>query len=557
MPTTTNPALAPTDRYTPERIDGFISNGHWERGSLAAHLEKLAEAAPDKTALTDGYGALSRAQLQGQAYRLARSLQRLGVEPGDRVQVQLPNWNEFVVIYLALARIGAVLVPTMPVYRDDEVAYVIEQSGAKISFVTSDFRHFDYAAMMDRMRGALPGLEQVVVVRGEAHGDQLSFDDLIAGDDIPTAEELGAYPSPDAAHAVIYTSGTESRPKGCQHTYATMSYTAHKLAQNVFRLTEDDVMLMPTPITHATGLAAGLMSPLLYGASVHLIDIWEPHDGLNRVAKYRTTVSMAATPFLQMALGAMKADPTHDMSSMRLWASAGAPIPESMLRDWREHIPDCTPLPVYGNSEGLIVTAMELDDPAEKIVASDGRPPQGIELEIRDEDGAILGVGEEGEILYRSPGVMLGYWADPEKTAAAFTEDAFFRTGDLGRIDEDGFLRVTGRIKDLVIRGGINISAREVEEHSATHPAVEAIAVVSMPDEKLGEKVCAFIVPAGDARITIAELADYLRNEHHIAAVKCPERIIFVESLPITATGKVQKFLLREQAAEAVRADQG
>jgi cyclohexanecarboxylate-CoA ligase/acyl-CoA synthetase len=555
MPTTTNPALVPADRYTAERIDAFIADGYWERGSLAAHLEHLADAAPDRPALTDGYGMLSRRELRDRAYRLARSLKRLGVQPGDRVQVQLPNWNEFVVIYLALARIGAVLVPTMPVYRDDEVAYVIEQSGAKLSFVTSNFRNYDYVAMIDRIRDGLPGLEQVVVVRGEATGDNLSFDDLIAGDDVPAADELGAYPDPDAAHAVIYTSGTESRPKGCQHTYATMSYTAHKLAQDVFRLTEDDVMLMPTPITHATGLAAGLMSPLLYGASVHLIDVWEPHDGLNRIEKYRTTVSMAATPFLQMALGAMKADPTHDMSSMRLWASAGAPIPEAMLRDWREHIPDCIPLPVYGNSEGLVVTAMQLDDPAEKIVSSDGRHAEGIELEIRDEDGAVLGAGEEGEIHYRSPGVMLGYWRDPDKTAAAFTDDSFFRTGDLGRIDEDGFLRVTGRIKDLIIRGGINISAREVEEHSVTHPAIEAIAAVSMPDEKLGEKVCAFIVPAGDQRITTAELADYLRNEHHIAAVKCPERIIFVESLPITATGKVQKFLLREQAAEAVRAD--
>jgi acyl-CoA synthetase (AMP-forming)/AMP-acid ligase II len=547
--------FTPEERYSPEQLASFRDKGYWDSHSLTYYVDTFAASDPDHLALTDGYTELSRGELRAQSRRFAASLRKLGVVAGDRVQVQLPNWNEFVVIYLALARIGATLVPTMPVYRDDEVKFVLDNSGAKISIVTEEFRHFNYVHMIDQIRETTPQIENVIVVRGSDDGTHLSFEDMIAGDEIPTDDELGPIPGPDATHAVIYTSGTESRPKGCQHTFGTMSFTAHSLARNVFRLTEDDIMFMPTPITHATGIAAGLMCPIMYGSAIHLVDVWEPHDGLNRIEKYKTTVSIAATPFLQMALGALKADPTHDMSSMRVWASAGAPLPEALLRDWRDRIPGCIALPVYGNSEALIVTAVQNDDPPEKVVSSDGRPPEGVVLEIRDENGATLPAGSEGEIKFTSPGMLLGYWNDPEKTNATIGTDGFFASGDLGKVDDDGFLRVTGRIKDIIIRGGLNISAREVEENSAMHASVEAIAAVSMPDERMGEKVCAFIVPAGDARITIEELATFLQSERHVAAQKCPEKILFVDELPTTATGKVKKFELRQTAAASLLVD--
>jgi acyl-CoA synthetase (AMP-forming)/AMP-acid ligase II len=544
-------AIRPQDRYSATEIEGFRAKGYWDPNSLAYYIDTFAAADPDRLALTDNYTELSRGELRAQAYRLALSFTKLGVVAGDRVHVQLPNWNEFVVIYVALARIGAVLVPTMPVYRGDEVKYVLENSGAKISIVTSDFRSFNYVDMIAEIRKTTPAIEHVIVVRGAATDGNLSYDDLIAGDSVPTDDELGPLPSPDVAHAVIYTSGTESRPKGCQHTFGTMSFTGHRLAADVFALTEDDVMFMPTPITHATGLAAGIMMPLMYGAGVHLIDVWEPNEGLRQIAKYKTTLSMAATPFLQMALGALKADPSHDMSSMRVWASAGAPIPEAMLQDWKALIPGCLALPVYGNSEALVVTAMRYDDPPEKVVSTDGRAPEGVHLEIRDEEGNAVPAGKEGEIKFTSPGMLLGYWNDPEKTAATIGPDGFFATGDLGRVDDDGFLRVTGRIKDIIIRGGLNISAREVEENAAMHPNVAAIAAVSMPDDRLGEKVCAFIVADG-AELTVAELAAYLQGERHIAPPKCPEKIIYVTELPTTATGKVKKFELRQIAAASL-----
>ncbi len=552
MSTTTMHAFTPTDRYTDAQIATFREKGYWDSQSLAHYIDLWAEKDANKLALTDHYGTLTRGELRAQAYRFALALKKLGVVAGDRVQVQLPNWNEFVVIYVALARLGAILVPTMPVYRDDEVKFVIDNAGAKISIVTPEFRHFDYLTMIRGIKDRTPGLERIITVRATEEGPEDSFEALSAGDTVPTDAELGPAPTPDVPHAVIYTSGTESRPKGCQHTFGTMSFTAHRLAKDVFNLTDDDVMFMPTPVTHATGLAAGIMMPLFYGAAIHLVDVWEPNEGLRRMAQYKTTISMAATPFLQMALGALKADPSLDMSTMRIWASAGAPIPESMLRDWREFVPGCLALPVYGNSEALVVSAMRYDDPEDKVISSDGRAPEGVVIEIRGEDGSVMATGGEGEITFTSPGMLLGYWDNPEKTAETIGTDGFFHTGDLGRLDDEGFLRVTGRIKDLIIRGGLNISAREVEENAAGHPAITAIAAVSMPDEKMGEKVCAFIVPAGEERITVDELAAYLQGERKIAAQKCPERIIFVDELPTTATGKVQKFLLRQQAAKAV-----
>ncbi|MBF4478180.1 acyl-CoA synthetase [Rhodococcus rhodochrous J3] len=547
-------AILPEDRYSANTLHAFRSNGYWRDESLTEHVDRWTETDPDFVAVTDGYSVLTRGELRAQAYRLAASLRKLGVAPGDRVQVQLPNWNEFVVIYVAAARIGAVVVPTMPVYRHDEVRYVLQHSGAKISFVTEEFRKFRYADMLAEIRGELPGLEHVVVVRGEAGADELAFESLIAGNHAPGPDELGSPPPADAAHAIIYTSGTESRPKGCQHTFNTLSFTVYGLGREVMGLGPDDIVFMPSPVTHATGLAVGVATPLILGSGIHLLDVWEPHEGLRRIAEYRTTVSMAATPFLQMALGAIEAGAAHDLSSMRLWVSAGAPIPETLLRDWKTALPDCTLLPVYGSSEGLLVTAVRVDDPVEKVLSSDGRAFEGVDLEIRDDSGTALPAGEEGQIFYGGPGIFLGYWRDPERTAASIDHRGFLASGDLGRVDAEGFLRVTGRIKDLIIRGGMNISAREVEEHLLAHPRIVAAAAVAMPDARLGEKVCAFVVVDGDAP-TLEEVADFLRNERKAMMQKIPEKLVVVDQLPTTATGKIQKFLLRKQAAELATDD--
>jgi non-ribosomal peptide synthetase component E (peptide arylation enzyme) len=544
--------IRPEDRYSAETIAAFRAAGYWRGGSLAERLEHWAGVHGDRVAATDGYSTLTWRELHGQAYRLAARLRELGVAAGDRVQVQLPSWNEFVVVYAALARLGAVLVPTMPIYRWDEVRYAINHAGATISIVCGEYRKFDYRKMISEVRPDCPTLRHVITVRAEAGPDELRFEDLVAGTEVPSADQLGPVPDADDPHAIIYTSGTESRPKGCFHTFNTFGFTVHSLGAEVMGLGPDDVMFMPSPITHATGLAMGVTTPIVLGAAMHLMDTWEAGAALDRIREHGCTASMAATPFVRMALDAF--DPArHDLSSVRVWVSAGAPIPESLLTDWRATFPDCALLPVYGRSEGLLVTSCRRDDDGDRVLNSDGRALPGVLLEIQGEDGAEVAAGEEGEICHGGPGLMLGYWRDPERTAEAIEPSGVSHSGDLGRVDPDGYLRVTGRIKDLIIRGGTNISAREVEDHLLTHPKVANVAVVGMPDRVLGERACAFVVPAGEPP-TLDELTGYLRRERRIAVVKLPERLELIDELPTTATGKVQKFVLRDMLASKVEA---
>src|SRR3984885_12193987 len=336
-------APRPDDVYDSDTIAAFRSAGHWRDEVLSATLDRFAADEPDRVLVSDGYGTLTTAGLRGQAYRLGAALVGLGLRPGDRVQVQLPNWNEFVIVYVALARIGAVLVPTMPIYRHDEVGYVLRHSGARFSIVPQEFRGFDYPEMLAQIRDSAPELEHVITVRGAGAPDTVRLEDLTAGDGAPGDDVLGAPPSADAPHCIIYTSGTESRPKGCLHTLNTITFTVHALAGEVMSMGPADVMFMPSPITHATGLAMGVIAPLIRGAGVHLMDIWDAEAGLRLIAEHQCTMSMTATPFVQMTLDRLLADPASaaQLASMRCWACAGAPIPEVMLRGWSQQVPGC------------------------------------------------------------------------------------------------------------------------------------------------------------------------------------------------------------------------
>jgi acyl-CoA synthetase (AMP-forming)/AMP-acid ligase II len=277
------------ERHRPETVRHFYDSGMWRTDVLTSVLDRWCESQPDHAYVSDGTGVLGYAEVRGQAYRLAARLRELGVRPGDRVVVQLPNWNEFAVIYLALARIGAILVPIMPVYRHDEVEYIVQRTAATGLFTTGVFRGFDHLGMVRELRPRLSSLRFVGSVRASATPDELSLDLLTepaAGDRVPAVSELGPEPGPDDGHVIIFTSGTESRPKGCYHTFNTLGFTLRALGRTL-RLTADDVTFMPSPITHSTGLAMGLGAPLVAGGSVNLMDVWEPAAGLERIREHR------------------------------------------------------------------------------------------------------------------------------------------------------------------------------------------------------------------------------------------------------------------------------
>jgi cyclohexanecarboxylate-CoA ligase/acyl-CoA synthetase len=293
-----------------------------------------------------------------------------------------------------------------------------------------------------------------------------------------------------------------------------------------------------------------VLVPLVVGAETHLIDIWDPGEGLRRIEQYRCTATATATPFVRMALDAAPGS-GRDLSSMRFWLCAGAPIPEALAREFTETFDGGALMPLYGCSEVLAATCCHLGDSIERRAGSDGSPAlAGVRIKLVGADGGDAATGDEGEICYWGPGAVLGYWRNPDRTAATIDGEGWHHTGDLGRLDADGYLRVTGRLKDIIIRGGTNISAAEVESHVIAHPDVAQVAVVGYPDDRLGEKTCAVVVARKGSAPTLADVTGFLRAERHIAPHKLPERLVLVDELPTTASGKVQKFKLRQAARE-------
>jgi acyl-CoA synthetase (AMP-forming)/AMP-acid ligase II len=543
--------------YSTDQVEQYYAEGVWQDLVLWDLVTQRAAEHPDRVYVTDGTHTVTYGQLRENALRLATGLSGLGVGRGDRVVVQMPNWAEFATIVVALSRLGAILVPTMPIFRHDEVGYVLEHSEAKVVIGPHLFHRFDHLEMYRALREQVPTLEHVVVARAEYPsqlGDDLALEALYAEGDVDVLDAaLGATAAADDGALVVYTSGTTSRPKGCFHTFNTV-HAAAVLLNERLHVDASDVMFNPSPVSHSTGLITGLLMPLLAGGGTHFMPVWQPDEGLDRIREYGCTITVTSTTFLTTVMEAYDPD-RHDLSSMRYWVCAGAPIPGSVVQGARAMFPSCQILSLYGRSENMTTTLCAPEDDPSKSVTSDGRALSWSSVHVVDEDGAELPVGEAGDIVYRGPSHMLGYYKDPEQTAELFTPDGYSRSGDLGFADAEGFVRVNGRLKDIIIRGGINISSREVEDLLEEHPAVRTVAVVAMPDPRLGERSCAFVVVTpGHETPTLSDLTAFLR-EKRIAVQKLPERVEVVEALPMTPVGKVRKNVLRDRIAELLQAE--
>jgi acyl-CoA synthetase (AMP-forming)/AMP-acid ligase II len=542
------------DRYSPAEISQYYAAGCWRTDTLGQLLARQADERGNKTFVTDGVLSLTYRELHERSLRLAAGLRARGVVPGDRVAVQLPNWTEFAVIAVAIARLGAVMVPIMPIYRRDEVGYVLDDAGVSVAVTASVFKDFDYLGMYRALQAERPALHSVVVVRddeAETSGHVVTLAATTADVDPAAAEaEIGVPVGPDDPFVIVYTSGTTARPKGCVHTFNTYVSGAHALAV-AFGYRESDVQFGPSPVTHTTGLVTSILLPMVAGAATHLMADWEPRRGLAEIARYRCSVSVTATTFIQMLLDAY--DPARDdASSLRVWVSAGAPIPSAVVERAQALLPNAKILSLYGRSENLATTTCTVDDDPERALTSDGAALPYASVKVVDELGAEVPAGSEGDIAYRGPTHMLGYLERPDETAELFTPDGYSRSGDLGVMDAQGYVRVTGRTKDIVIRGGMNISVREVEDLLAAHPGVRNAAVVGMPDERLGERVCCYLVAADPTSPpTLDGIKAYLQDKG-IARQKTPERLEVVTELPTTATGKIQKHLLRQDIARKI-----
>jgi acyl-CoA synthetase (AMP-forming)/AMP-acid ligase II len=538
-----------TDRYRADEVQQYYDSGCWSTETLAELITRQARTWGAKTFITDGTTSFTYAEVRDISARLAVGLRGRGLGAGDRVAVQLPNWSEFAVVAAAVARLGAVMVPIMPIYRRDEVGHVLDDAAVSAVVTAGTFRGFDYLGMYRDLASTRPALHTIVVVRDEGAPTDGTVTTLTAvtADVDPAEAAIGTPVTADDPYVIVYTSGTTARPKGCVHTFNTYASGARALT-DAFAFTSDDVGFSPSPITHTTGLVTGILVPLLRGGSTHVMAEWEPRRGLAEIARYGCSVSVTATTFIQMVLEVF--DPAeHNAGSIRVWVSAGAPIPRSVVEAARKLLPDAKILSLYGRSENLTTTTCTVEDDPEKSLVSDGAALPHAEVQVVDKLGAKVSIGEEGDIAYKGPSHMLGYLGRPAETAELYTPAGFSRSGDLGRMDADGFVRVTGRTKDIVIRGGMNISVRELEDLLLEHSAVRAAAVVGMPDVRLGERVCCYVIPADPANPPSLETLKNFLTDRGVAIQKTPERLELITEMPTTATGKIQKHLLRQDIA--------
>ncbi|MEB3030082.1 AMP-binding protein [[Mycobacterium] nativiensis] len=551
-----------TDRYSPQEIRDYYETGLWSTETFHDLLHRNAESAPDKVFATDGTRSMTFRQLFDAAQRLAVGLHRKGWRAGDTAAVQLPNWVEFIQVLAALSRLGVTAVPIMPIYRHDEVGHVLSNAGIRAVFTPASFKKFNYLDMYRGLRQDHPQLT-IVIVRPDDPQTGTGTDDNVFSlheletdtdtDDDSARAELGTPPGPDEPFVIVYTSGTTSRSKGCAHTFNTYCSGARQLT-TAFGYTQGDVQFGPSPIAHTTGLVTSVLLPLLAGASTHLMADWDPARAVEEIQRFGCTAAVTATTFLHTLLSAYDTE-RHDLTTLRLWTCAGAPIPTAIVEHAHATLPDLRVLSLYGRSENLVTTTCSIDDDPSRALTSDGKALPGAQIQVVDADGNALPPGTEGDIAYRGPSHMIEYLGNPEETNALFTADGFSRSGDLGVMTDDGFVRVTGRLKDIVIRGGMNISVREIEENLAHHPALQVSSCVAMPDERLGEKVCCYVVTKpGHAAPTVEELRNFLLG-HGMAIQKTPERVIAVDALPMTATGKVLKQDLRKDIKQRIEAE--
>lgn len=503
-------------------------------------FERALAHSPDKVLVVAGEKRWTYRDVALKVEALAVRLADMGLRAGDVVSIQLPNWAEFIVIHLAATRLGAITNCLLPIYRAKELGYILSFAQTKIVFAPGEFRKFDYRPLYRKLRPDLPALEHIVIVGGGCPDDMIDFDSLLE----PTKESPPRCAvDADDTTMLIFTSGTESNPKGVIHTHATMNF-GNRIVASILGLNSDEVIWAASPIGHATGMMWTVRQAIILGATVVMQEVWDAAAAVDLIERERCTFTTAATPFAAV-LAEEPGIEHRDLSSFRIFMCGGATVPSMLGAALRQKI-GVNLLPVWGMSECFVATICSPNDPEDLRYGTDGRALPGVEMAIFDSTRTrILAPGQEGEIATRGPHVCKGYFKDPERTAATFSSDGWLFSGDLGVIDEGGYLRVLGRIKDIINRGGLKISAGEVEDMLLQHPKVRAAAVVGIPDNRLGEKACACIIPHQGENVSLGELIAMLKARG-VAAYKLPEFIAIIENLPMTATGKVQKFKLRD-----------
>jgi len=531
----------------PRRAES-IAKGWWHDRTINDELDACVAGFPDKLALTAvriETGATRRftyRELAALADRIAVGLSRLGVGRDDVVAMQLPNGWQFSALYLACSRIGAVLNPLMHIFRERELSFMLRHGEAKLLVVPKVFRGFDHEAMARTLQSTVTSLQRIVVVDGGGEDD---FDALLtepAWEQAPDARDILTRhrPGPDDVTQLLYTSGTTGEPKGAMHSANTLMSNIVPYADRL-ALGSDDVVLMASPMAHQTGFMYGLMMPIALRASVVLQDMWDAKKAVQLIRDERVSFTMASTPFLTDLTRTVQ-EAGSDVPSLKTFLCAGAPIPGALVQQ-AQQVLGTKIVSAWGMTENGAVTLTRLDDPDTRAATTDGCPLPGAQVKVADEEGRPLPHGQVGRLLVKSCSNFGGYLKRPQLNAT--DPEGWFDTGDMATMDADGYIRISGRSKDVIIRGGENIPVFEIEALLYKHPAVAQVAIVAYADERLGERACAVVVPKSGQTLDFDGMVAFLKSEK-VALQYVPERLVVRTAMPTTPSGKIQKFKLRE-----------
>jgi len=541
---------APDLHVDPEDARRYRERGWWRDRTMVEDFREVAAAAPDKVAIVSDHAAggaevLSFRQLARLVERFAGGLLELGVRPGDVVSMQLPNWWQFTALALAAMRVGGVVNPIIPILRRREVGFILERTESRVCVVPASFRGFSHGEMLAELKQTIPTLEHAFAIGSVGQPEVRDFAEHFMAtrwEDVHRPEDLDRLtPAADAVAQIQFTSGTTGEPKGVVHTHNTL-FAGMRALPEMQRLTADDVVLMASTMAHQTGFLYGLLMPMSMGMKVVYQDLWVAQRMLELVEDEAVTWTMGATPFVIDAIEAQRKTP-RDVSSLGQFTCAGAPVPPPIVEAAGEVL-GTRLVAAWGMTENGAVSYTTPEDPPDFASRSDGRPAPWMELRVVDGEGKDVPSGEEGRLVARGASQCVGYFKRPDLYQAALTTDGWFDTGDLARMDDSGAIRISGRSKDIVIRGGENVPVVEVEAALYRMSSVREVAVIAVPDQRMGERACAVVVPNGEAP-TLEAIRVHLEKEG-MTRHFWPERLEIVTEMPKTPSGKIQKFRLRE-----------
>jgi cyclohexanecarboxylate-CoA ligase len=528
-------AAVPGQAPSPRRV----GCDHW---SLLEDVDRRADRDPAGRAVVcvdvDGTDhTLTWAELAAGSEAIAAELLALGVSPGDPVAYQLPNRVEFLTITLGALRIGAACMPLMPIFREREMSFMLAEARARVLYVPDRFRGRDHAALAGSLRPQLPDLEHVIVL------DQAS---AAGGHESAQLGDRAGGRSPSEIAQLLFTSGSTGDPKGVLHRHDVLTRAADAHAAH-FGLTGEDVVYIPSPLAHQTGFLYGMWLALRLGATQVAQEHWDPDIGMAAIERHGVTFTQAATPFLA-DLVRIADERGHAPERLRMFVATGAAIPRELAHHARTVL-DAEVGGGFGTTESCMGAGFVPGAGDERAWTSDGRALANVRLRVVDGEGRSLPPGVEGNFEIETDTLFAGYLNRPEASAAALSPDGWYRPGDLATIDADGYLRITGRVRDVINRGGEKVPVAEIEQLLYRHPSVAEVAIVAMPDPRLGERACAFVVATPGTVLSFAEMQSHL-DAHHVTKTYWPERLELVSELPRTPSGKIQKFVLRDRARE-------